>query len=205
MSAYLDERLHGDASNTPHLALSLPLHTELDLQTSQKNMDLVKIKTLLTQTRYDAILYFGYENSFRQLVDKAQGGDPSITDHWITGDGVSHSILQDNSLNNIQLAGLFFYEKVFSDKPDFYYAFDAGQLLVKTMDAVAINTSNATEVVDLDRAKFLEAAKKITLSAQNSLSGAKTFTSADQSNTFFVHYINDAGKQSADIIKVTQD
>lgn len=197
ISTQVQKRLRSDSM--PQIAFALPLHTHLTLQPEQKFIDANRILSMLEKNKVDAVAYFGYLDGFRELADDKKGGKHNITDYWYAGDGIEELDLKAENFTNTSIVGLFYAQNDNSSVATYYYAYDSGKFLRAIMEQGQFTQEK------VDRTAFLEKAKTIVLPANQTKTGAKSFTSADSESYFFIHYLNEEQQKLTDIITVTVD
>ena len=192
MATYMYERLY--ERSPPTMVATLPLHTDLDLQDSQKGVDATKIIGTLQSEQLDAIVYLGGAEGFLNLTNNNR----EITTHWYASEAVSNIDLANEEFDNLKIIALFFAENFRSTDFHYYYGYDAGKFLSAIVD------DDFSQTPPANRTEFLQIAKKTVLDLNSAKTGIKSFISADQEAFFFVRYLEEGEIRSKVIKAVPQ-
>ena len=183
----------------PKLAGAIPFHMNVNLDETQKSITADKAIAALqdfSKMGIKSVAYFGYRDGFNALTDETMGGSPNVVNHWYVGDGVA--IQPDEKPLNLSVF------KPYSpniageiNTPAYYYAHDAGTLLSKAMTKMGTTT-------DPDRSFFLDTAKTLELSNEETKTGKKTFNTADEHGVFNVDVYDSLGNLQTKQITFTR-
>lgn len=183
----------------PKLAGAIPLHTNINLNETQKSITADKAIAVLqdfAKMNVKSVAYFGYRDGFNALTDETIGGNPNVVDHWYVGDGVP--IQAGEKPTNLSVFKPYYPNTAGeTNTPAYYYAHDAGTLLSKTIAKMETTT-------DPDRTLFLETAKTLELSDEETQTGKKTFNTADEHGVFNVDVYDSLGNLQTKKITFTR-
>jgi len=178
----------------PTFVASIPFHDFIaDLDEKYKTIHAEAALKILRQLQVSAVLYFGYSEGFATLTDPKLGGDHSVAKHWYASDGVYENV---KGFPYLKLYDLFEPENQDSENRKYFYGYDAGKFLAKVIANYKPQETN-------NREEFLQVAKKTVLEEQDSLTGSKSFTMADDYGRFSVKIFDEQGNFKIHDVTVT--